>query len=108
MTSEEHGDGHGPQAVDSEAGDPAALVLVESLIHVLVERSVLALPDAMSAVQTAIDVMTGVSRDDVVADPTMARSADKLFSILDSLAVDADLARPAGRKPPYPPLHSVD
>ena len=84
------------------------LVLVESLIHVLIERSALTVQDAISAIQTAIEVTTGESIEARGREATPMGSVDRLFRILESLTVDAHPAPSGARNTPYPPLHSVD
>lgn len=79
-------------AVDQQT-DPhgqAALLLVESLIHVLRERSILSLADAIDLVETAASVQADVTAQADGAAPIMRRSLLLLESIADSLRREAE------------------
>ncbi|WP_162875463.1 NAD-glutamate dehydrogenase [Sphingomonas crusticola] len=81
----------------------AAILLVESLIHGLVARSVLTVADAVEIVATAAAVKEDVGADMGDTPATLARSLAILEAIEASLALDlhtADASGPAG--PPMP------
>ena len=83
------------EASSARAPDPhgqAALLIAESLIHVLVERSVLSVEDVVSALQTAVEVKT----DTAVLEPqaTANASLDLIFRILDSIGIDLPVEPP--------------
>jgi hypothetical protein len=66
----------------------AALLLAESLLHKLMERSVLSAADAIDVVETAAEVKLGLANEkDESADGIQA-SVALLFSIADSIATD--------------------
>lgn len=69
-----------------EPNGEAALLIAESLMHVLIERSVLSVEDVVSALQTAVEVrVEDVSEE---GKPAANASLDLIFRILDSLVVD--------------------
>ena len=79
-------------AVRSEAPDAhgqAAMLLVESLIHNLIERSVLNVAQAIEIVSIAVDVKTGIAADLGDDDDSRDRSLALLSSIRGSLRTDA-------------------
>lgn len=86
-------DNEAPRAVprfDSpDAHGQAALLLVESLIHALVARSVIKLEDAVDVITVALDVKMEIATDDGDSDDTMDRSLTLLSAIRDSLIRDA-------------------
>lgn len=97
--------GHALHGSDPSIDGRAALLLAEGLLHVLVERSVITVADAMSAVQTAIEVTT---IPDVIGGEAKARasaSLEPLFRILDSLGTDADFA--SGESTGLGPLRGI-
>lgn len=78
--------------VRSEAPDAhgqAAMLLVESLIHNLIERSVLNVAQAIEIVSIAMDVKTEVAADLGDDDDSRDRSLALLSSIRGSLRTDA-------------------
>lgn len=78
-------------AVRSEAPDAhgqAAMLLVESLIHNLIERSVLNVAQAIEIVSIAMDVKTEIAAD-LDDDDSRDRSLALLSSIHGSLRTDA-------------------
>ena len=81
------GDGRMPNAtiVAGTTGNSAALLLVESLIHGLIARSILSLQEAIDIVEIAADVERQI--DDDRAEPT-ANFQSVLIPIADSLRVD--------------------
>ena len=67
------GDGLVRARAGMDAEGQAALLLVESLIHGLVERSVITIEDAIEIVETAEEVMVDLAVDlGTPADSTMA------------------------------------
>lgn len=78
--------------VRSEAPDPhgqAAMLLVESLIHGLIERSILTVAQAVEIVTIAMDVKIEIAADVGDEDDTRDRSLALLSSIRGSLRTDA-------------------
>ena len=67
-----------------DAHGQAALLLVESLIHGLVERSVVIVAEAVEIIDIASEVAAGTED----ASPTMQRSATLLRSMSKSLSYD--------------------
>lgn len=67
----------------------AALLLVESLIHILIARSVIGREDAIELVTVAIDVTTEISVDRGDSDETFERSIAPLSAIRQSLCIDS-------------------
>lgn len=63
----------------------AALILVESLIHQLIEKSILTPGDAIDIVGSAIDVQTDIVADEEARSAEMAQAHLLLSSILRSL-----------------------
>ncbi len=68
----------------------AALLLVESLIHGLLERSILSVTDAIEIVSTADDVQVDVATAADGHGAPMWQSHALLTTILESLKVDDD------------------
>ncbi|RYY11396.1 MAG: hypothetical protein EON55_14370 [Alphaproteobacteria bacterium] len=73
-----------------DAHGQAALLLVESLIHGLVERSVLTLAEGVEIVATAIDVQVDVAKEADGAGAPMWHAHSLLSRVSDSLAIDLD------------------
>ncbi|WP_421990634.1 hypothetical protein [Roseococcus sp.] len=73
---------------EPDAHGHAALLLVESLIHLLVERSGITLTEAVEVVDVAEDVSREIIADRGGQVPTMARSAALLATISSSLKTD--------------------
>ncbi|GGE82606.1 cupredoxin domain-containing protein [Sphingomonas prati] len=71
----------------------SALLLVESLIHALVERAVLPLDEAIEIALTACDVLHGANLEIGLDEAECARSAAPLKAIHASLQVDKNPAR---------------
>jgi hypothetical protein len=85
-------DNHGYAAVartpEPDAHGQAAMLLVESLIHGLVDREVISVPDAISIVEVAAEVSLDLA-DDVGGTPeTMQRSIAILNALSNSLEHD--------------------
>jgi hypothetical protein len=74
----------------SDAHGHAALLLVESLIHDLVERSVLTVEQSIGIIETAIDVQVDVARDADGAGAPMWHAHALLVRIADSLRHDVN------------------
>jgi hypothetical protein len=74
-------------ARETEANGQAAMLLVESLIHGLIERKVISVADAVEIVETAreVQVDAGVELD---SHPTTQRSITLLQAISTSLKGD--------------------
>ena len=73
---------------DPDANGKAAILLVESLIHVLVARAVISLEDAVDVVQDAIDVRSEMAREIDIATLGEDKSVHLLAAISDSLRID--------------------
>lgn len=86
MNLHDPGRGEGLPAAQPEHGQ-AALLITESLLHVLVERSILSVEDVVSALQTAIEVKADLSSSGEPKGPANA-SLDLIFRILDSIVTD--------------------
>lgn len=80
-----------PLPVSSGAHGRAALVLVESLIHVLIERSALTIEDAMDIVATALEVQAEVAEAADGAGQVMWQSHSLLSAIAKSLQNDGNV-----------------
>jgi hypothetical protein len=88
-----------PPGSAPEPHGEAALLLVESLIHGLLARSSLSLPDALDIVQTAIDVQIEIS-DHRGGDPIILPTSVRLLSaIAQSLGLDAEGKNPQNLDP---------
>lgn len=74
-------------ALDSGAEGRSALLLVESLLHGLIEARSLDVAAALDIVDTAISV-EGDRCDDAGESRTTSRSLDQLHRIRNSLAID--------------------
>lgn len=71
-------------------GGQVALLLAETILHLLVEKNLLKTEDAVSALQTTADVrLTMAERDEEPSDATRA-AIDALFQMMESFAVDLD------------------
>lgn len=73
---------------EPDAHGQAALLFVESLLHVLVERSVLSPADAVTVLQTAAEVKLQLAAEMGESHERMQASLDLLFRISDSFATD--------------------
>lgn len=88
MTLDKLGDGTRPTAVDNEpdAHGQAALLLSESTLHMLVERKVLTVAEAVGVVDTAADVKVEVAEAAGESNARMQASLDLLERIGSSFA----------------------
>ena len=77
-----------PPIEEPDAHGQAALLLAESTLHMLVERSVLSVQEAVSVVQTATEVKLVVATEAGESPELMQASLDLLFRISDSFAAD--------------------
>jgi len=73
---------------EPDAHGQAAMLLVESLIHGLIAKSVLSLPEAIDIVETAAEVKHEVAVDLGDSPRTMQQSLAMLDAISASLALD--------------------
>lgn len=73
---------------EPDAHGQAAILLVESLIHGLVERSIISTGDAIDIVEAAAEVKVDIATDIGESAGTMQRSLDLLTGISDSLQID--------------------
>jgi hypothetical protein len=71
-----------------DAHGHAAILLVESLIHGLVARKVLSVPDAVEIVEVAADVKEDVASDSGESPANLQRSLTLLNAISTSLSND--------------------
>jgi hypothetical protein len=71
-----------------DAHGQAALVLVESLIHVLIERDVLTVADSMDVLETALEVQTEAAMEADGHGARMWLSTALLASMATSLRTD--------------------
>lgn len=85
---EEDGSGVQRPVKEPDAHGQAALLLAESLLHMLIERSVLSVVDAVAVLQTAAEVKFEVATESGESQERMQASLDLLFRISDSLAID--------------------
>lgn len=93
MTSETSNDNNsiGLPSVDADKPDPhghAAMLLVESLIHGLIARSVIGVDDAIEIVSTAADVMAEISVARGASPEEVQKSIGSLDAIASSLNYD--------------------
>jgi hypothetical protein len=73
---------------EPDAHGQAALLLAESMLHMLVERSIISVADAVAVVQTAAEVKVQVAAELGESKERMQASIDLLFRISDSFATD--------------------
>lgn len=79
----------GPTAArEPDAHGQAALFLVESLIHVLIERSVISVASAADAIETAIEVKHDIGLQLGDSPATLAKSLKLLEAISASIQRD--------------------
>jgi hypothetical protein len=71
--------------VASDAHGHAALMLVESLVHTLIERSVISVVDALDVVATAIDATKEITDEFPSPPAELERSVSLLSAIGQSL-----------------------
>lgn len=76
------------QQAEPDAHGQAAILLVESLIHALIARSVLSISDAAGLISIAMDAKKEISSDRGNNDDMHDRSLALLGSILASLQID--------------------
>lgn len=90
MSSSKTGDGvrPTPAVVEPDAHGQAALLLAESTLHMLVERSVLTVAQAVVVVETAADVKVEVATAAGESEGRMMASLDLLDRISTSIAAD--------------------
>ena len=96
MTLHQDKSGAVPPIGEPDAHGQAALLLSESLLHTLVERSILSVADAVSVVQTAAEVKLVLATEAGESEERMQASLDLLFRISDSFATDLASGRPGG------------
>jgi uncharacterized MnhB-related membrane protein len=82
-----------PTSTHGSAGDldphgRAALLLVESLIHALVARSVLSVAEAVSIMEIALDAQIAITEDAALGASPMPRAEALLSSLIKSLTID--------------------
>jgi hypothetical protein len=77
-------------AADGDAHGHAALLLVESLIHGLIERSVLTVEQSVEIIEAAVDVQTDVAREADGAGARMWQAHSLLSSMSATLQLDRD------------------
>lgn len=82
-----------PPMGEPDAHGQAALLFAESILHILVERSVLTVEDAVAAVQTATEVKLALATEAGESRERMQASLDLLFRIGDSFAYDLPRGR---------------
>jgi hypothetical protein len=84
----------GPFPVDTEDSPPidghgrAALLLVESLIHGLAERSILTVAEAVSIMETALDAQIAITDDAARPTSSMRQAGALLSALVESLRID--------------------
>lgn len=89
MPSDVSNDNHVvPSAREPDAHGQAAMLLVESLIHGLIERSVLSVADAVEIVEVATEVKKAIGEDLGDSSATLNKSLQLLQAISDSLRPD--------------------
>lgn len=88
MTLHEDSSGVQRPVDEPDAHGQAALLLAESLLHMLVERSVISIVDAVEVLQTAAEVKLEVATAAGESQQRMQASLELLFRISDSLAID--------------------
>lgn len=76
------------QAREPDAHGQAAMLLVESLIFGLIERSVISVADAIEIVEVAAEVKVDVAAELGDSPATMRRSLGMLAAISESLKID--------------------
>jgi hypothetical protein len=81
---------HNPvPSVLPDAHGHGALLLVESLIHVLIEKSVISLADGLEIVGTAVEVSREIADERGEPDEPDLKATTLLLSISKSLKADA-------------------
>lgn len=74
---------------EPDAHGQAAMLLAESLIFGLIERSIISVEDAVGIVEAAAEVKVDIASDIGESPETMQRSLNLLSAIRDSLRLDA-------------------
>jgi hypothetical protein len=82
-----------PPLNEPDAHGQAALLFAESLLHTLIERSILSVEDAVSVVQTAAEVKLAMATEARESHERMQASLELLFRISDSFATDLPRTR---------------
>lgn len=77
-----------PPASSPDAHGQAALLLIESLIHTLIARSVITVSDAIEIVEVAVEVRRDVGADRAETEGALARAMTLLENISQSLRLD--------------------
>lgn len=92
MSATANGSGRGEARAspDPDAHGQAALLLVESLLHGLIERTVIDTGGAIDIVETAAEVKLDLAGSGVESRATTERSLRLLVAIRDSLRLDLD------------------
>lgn len=72
----------------AEANGQAAILLVESLIHGLISKSVISVAEAVEIVEIAANVTSEICIDEDRSDPTPGKSFTLLSAIAQSLKHD--------------------
>lgn len=88
LTNDNHASPTETGRPDPDAHGQAAMLLVESLIHGLVSRSVISTQDAVDIVDTAAEVKAEMAIDIGEAPETLLRSLSLIESIGNSLQQD--------------------
>ncbi len=73
---------------EPDAHGQAAMLLTESLIFGLIERSVISVADAVDIVEAAAEVKVDIAADIGESPETLDRSLDLMTAISDSLKLD--------------------
>ncbi|HEY0626864.1 MAG TPA: hypothetical protein VGD10_09030 [Allosphingosinicella sp.] len=76
------------RGAEPDAHGQAAMLLTESLIFGLIERSVISVADAIGIVEAAADVKVDVATEVGESSETMQHSLNLLTAISDSLKLD--------------------
>ena len=91
--------GIGKGSSGPDAHGQAALLLVESLVHGLIARSIISVGDAMEIVTAATEV-----KQDIADEASEPRStAEKSLVLLDGMLASLKLDLPADEERPWPP-----
>ena len=88
MTLHHDKSGAVPPVGEPDAHGQAALLFTESLLHTLVERSILSVADAVAVVRTAAEVKLALATEAGESKERLQVSLDLLFRISDSFAAD--------------------
>lgn len=78
----------GARLPEPDAHGQAAMLLVESLIHGLIDRSLITVADAIDVVEVAAEVKADVAAELGDSPETMRRSLGMLAAISDSLKLE--------------------